>query len=163
MTPGFRQFPCRPVNHRKEDAMMIGDGALVLRGGILSAVLVLAGVVAPAAAGAQEAGKGPAAAETERGRARAPTRVMYDNGDVRVQEVVFGPGEMGQYISRPFRVIRVLQGGTMLRIYPEGRSETVVYRTGDVIVYEPEQPFVPKNVGDTDIVLFVVALKSTTR
>jgi hypothetical protein len=163
MTSGFRQFPCRPVDHQKEDAMMIGDGSLVLRGGVLSAVLVLAGVVVPAAAGAQEGGRGPAAAEAERDRARTPARVMFDNGEVRVQEVVFGPGEMGQLIARPFRVIRVLQGGTMLRIYPEGRSETVVYRTGDVIVYEPEQPFVPKNVGSTDIVLFVVALKSTTR
>lgn len=89
-----------------------------------------------------------------------PTRVLFDNHEVRVQEVTFRPGEQGVNAPRPFRVIRVLEGGTMQRTHPDGRTDLIVYKTGDVIVYQAEKAFVPKNVGTTDIVFFVVALKS---
>lgn len=101
-------------------------------------------------------GLGSAAAQAQ----REPTRVLFDNHEVRVQEVTFRPGEQGVNAPRPFRVIRVLEGGTMQRTHPDGRTDLIVYKTGDVIVYQAEKAFVPKNVGTTDIVFFVVALKS---
>lgn len=101
-------------------------------------------------------GLGSAAAQAQ----REPTRVLFDNDEVRVQEVTFRPGEQGVNAPRPFRVIRVLEGGTMQRTHPDGRTDLIVYKTGDVIVYQAEKAFVPKNVGTTDIVFFVVALKS---
>lgn len=91
--------------------------------------------------------------------AQGPTRVLFDNGKVRVQEVRFRPGDEGPNIPRPFRVIRVLEGGTMQRLYADGRTEDVVYNTGEVKVYEADKPFVPRNIGKSDIVLYVVALK----
>ena len=91
--------------------------------------------------------------------AREPTRLFFDNARVRVPEVRFKPGDEGPNTPRPFRVIRVLQGGIMQRTYGDGRTETVEYKTGEVKVYEAEKPFVPKNIGKSDIVLYVVALK----
>lgn len=113
------------------------------------------GVFAAGAAPAQDP-----SAPVRGGPGWQPTRVIYDDARVRVQEVTFLPGEIGVNRIRPFRVMRVLEGGTMLRTYADGGTETIVYKTGDVIVYETEEPFVPKNVGSTDIVFFVVVPKA---
>lgn len=48
-------------------------------------------------------------------RQAAATKVLFDNGRVRVQEVTFKPGDQGPGILRPFRVIHILEGGTMRR------------------------------------------------
>lgn len=91
------------------------------------------------------------------------TKVLYDDDRVRVQEVTFKPGDQGPNVSRPFRIIRVLQGGTMRRSYGHGLDEDIEYRTGDVKVFPAEGPFIPKNMGQSDIVLYVVALKEPKR
>lgn len=91
--------------------------------------------------------------------AHAQTQVLFDDGTVRVQEVRFKPGDEGPSIPRPFRVIRVLEGGAMDRIHPDGRTERVQLKTGEVTVHEADGPYVPRNVGNSDIVLYVVALK----
>lgn len=88
-----------------------------------------------------------------------PTKVLFENDRVRVQEVTFRPGDQGPKIARPFRIIRVLEGGTLQRTYSDGRTETVVYKTGEVRVHEAEEPYVPRNVGKSYITFYVVALK----
>lgn len=112
------------------------------------------------AAGALALGSAAAHAQADPKPQREPTRVLFDNDEVRVQEVTFRPGEQGANAPRPFRVLRVLEGGPIERTHPDGRTDLIVYKTGDVIVYQAEKAFVPKNVGTTDIVFFVVALKS---
>lgn len=87
-----------------------------------------------------------------------PSQTVYEDGNICVQEVRFRPGDQGANIRRPFRVVRVLEGGTLERAYPDGRTETVEFRTGEVKVLEAESPYIPRNVGKTDVVLFVVAL-----
>lgn len=89
----------------------------------------------------------------------APAEVIFDDDKVRVRELRFKPGDMGPDIVRPFRVIRVLEGGTMRRTYRDGRRDDVQYKAGQTKVYEREGPFAIQNVGPTDIVLFVVSLK----
>lgn len=89
----------------------------------------------------------------------APAEVLFDDGKVRVQELRYKPGDMGPNIVRPFRVIRVVQGGTIRRTYPDGRTEDIEYKTGQTAVQEKEGPFGIQNVGTTDVVFFVVALK----
>lgn len=95
----------------------------------------------------------PAAAQ------EGPTKVLFDDGNVRVQELRYKPGAEGPSIARPVRVIRVLEGGTMQRIYPDGKSEHIPYRPGDVKVYPAEGPYRLRNVGTSDIVLYVVAIR----
>lgn len=124
---------------------------------LLTVAVMAAGMMTASPAMAQEKAKERKAAKAE--QAKVPTRVLFDNDKVRVQEVTFRPGDQGPNIPRPFRIIRVLEGGTIQRIYPDGRTENVVYKTGEVKVYEADKPFVPKNVGKSDIVLYVVALK----
>jgi len=124
--------------------------------GLLTAAFMLAGVTAsPAVAQEKAADRKAAKAKQE----SVPTKLLFENGKVRVQEVTFRPGDQGPNIPRPFRIIRVLKGGTIQRTHPNGKIDKVVYKTGEVKVYEPDNPFVPKNVGKSDIVLYVVALK----
>lgn len=125
--------------------------------GLLTVAVIVAGVTTASSAMAQEKAKAREAAKAE--PQWEPTRVLFDNDKVRVQEVTFRPGDQGPNIPRPFRIIRVLKGGTIERIHPDGRSDKVVYKTGEVKVYEADKPFVPKNVGKSDIVFYVVALK----
>lgn len=124
--------------------------------GLLVVALMAAGVTASAAM-AQDQAKDRKAANA----GKESTKVLFDNDKVRVQEVTFKPGDQGPNAARPFRIIRVLKGGTIQRIFPDGRIENVVYKTGEVKVYEADRPFVPKNIGKSDIVLYVVALKDS--
>ena len=90
----------------------------------------------------------------------APAEVLFDDGEIRVQELHFQPGGVGPDMVRPFRVIRVIEGGTMRRTFPDGRRDDIHYKTGETRVFEREGPFAIQNVGKTNIVLFVVALKA---
>ena len=83
----------------------------------------------------------------------------FDDGNVRVQEVRFQPGDVGKTIARPPRVIRVLQGGTIRRTYPDGRFDDVQYKTGETRIYGADPVFGIRNVGKTEIVFFVVAIR----
>jgi hypothetical protein len=126
------------------------------QGRSLALVVMVAAVISASSATAQDPARPGKAAKPP----QVPTRVLFDNDKVRVQEVTFRPGDQGPNIPRPFRVIRVLEGGTMRHTYTGGRTETVVYRTGEVVVREAENnPYVPRNVGKSTIVFYVVALK----
>ena len=128
--------------------------------GLLAIAFTVAGVSASPAM-AQEKAKERKAAKAE--QASESTKVLFDNDKVRVQEVTFKPGDQGPNIPRPFRILRVLKGGTIQRTFPDGKTDNVVYKTGEVKVYEADKPFVPKNIGKSDIVFYVVALKEPTK
>ena len=114
----------------------------------LVSVFMLAGVVAsPAMA------QGEARAE---GLKSTANRLFRDNR-VRVTEVTYKPGAEGKSRKRPFRVVRALTSGTLQRIYADGRTEDVVWEAGQVRVFEKDkEPFGTKNVGTSDLVLFLV-------
>ena len=84
---------------------------------------------------------------------------FFDDGNVLVREVRFQPGDVGKTIARPPRVIRVLQGGTMRRTFADGRIDDVEYKTGETRVYGADPVFGIRNVGKTEIVFFVVAIR----
>ena len=46
----------------------------------------------------------------------------------------------------------------MERAYPDGKKETVEWKAGQV-KYFPKETFTNRNVGKTDVVLFVTTLK----
>ncbi len=121
--------------------------------GFLAIAFTVAGMTASPAM-AQDKAKEATSAGKE------TTKVLFDNDRVRVQEVTFKPGAQGQNTARPFRIIRVLKGGIIQRTHPDGKTDKVVYKTGEVKVYEADKPFVPKNMGKSDIVFYVVALKA---
>ncbi len=122
--------------------------------GLLAVAFMVAGVTASPAM-AQDQAKDRKVANA----GKEATKVLFDNDKVRVQEVTFKPGAQGPNAARPFRIIRVLKGGTIQRIFPDGKTDNVVYKTGEVKVYEADKPFVPRNISKSNIVLYVVALK----
>jgi len=70
----------------------------------------------------------------------------------------FRPGDETSVAEQPFRLIRVLQGGTVQYTYPDGKIEKIVWKAGDVKGLEPTNA-APKNVGKTTYLAMVVILK----
>ena len=90
-------------------------------------------------------------------------KVYFENDAVRVFEVTFKPGDAAANIERPLRVIRVLKGGTLTLIYPDGKKEKLPWKTGEVKVRQPSPAYSPKNEGKSDIVLYVVYVKQAKK
>jgi hypothetical protein len=87
-------------------------------------------------------------------------KVLVDDAKVRVYETSLKPGDENTgIVSSSSRVIRVLQGGTMLYTYADGKKETLERKTGDVYRSEPGPAYSSKNVGKTDVKLYIVQLK----
>ena len=126
---------------------------------LLVSAFIFGGVVQPAAAQEKmkEAKKEAPAAKAEKGK--ATTKDLFENDKVRVFEATFKPGDEGANVARPFRIIRALKGGTIQRTYADGKTENIVWKTGEVKAVGPDPVFTPKNIGKTDIVFFVVNVK----
>ncbi len=120
---------------------------------LLVPAFMLAGLAASTAI-AQDKAK---AAKAEKGK--ATIKALFENDKVRVVESTFKPGDEGPNVARPFRVVRPLQGGTLTRIWPGGKKDTEVFKTGETQAQEAATAFVPKNEGKSDIVLFIVFVK----
>lgn len=54
------------------------------------------------------------------------------------------------------RVVRALKGGTVLRTYADGKTEKSEWKTGEVQIQEPGPQYTARNVGKTEVVLYVV-------
>ncbi len=129
--------------------------ATVLTGLLVPAFFVAAVVATPAMA--QEKGKDAKAVAAKQGE--PIQKVFLENETVRVFEVTFRPGDAGATVERPQRVIRVLKGGTLTLIYPDGKKEKLGWKTGEVKVRQATPPYSPKNEGKSNIVLYVVYVK----
>ncbi len=98
-------------------------------------------------------------AKAEKGK--ATQTVLLDNDKVRAFEVQYKPGDENPAVpSASFRVVRALKGGTLQRIYTDGKTEKVEWKTGEVRLNEPSKiGYNTKNIGKSDLVLYVVVLK----
>jgi hypothetical protein len=94
------------------------------------------------------------------GARKATTKVMAENARVRAYEVRFAPGaENASVPASSTRVVRVLSGGTLERTYADGKTEKVTYRTGEVRINESSLAFSTKNIGSSEVRLYVVQMK----
>lgn len=91
----------------------------------------------------------------------AKVTVLTENDKVRVFEVEFKPGDENKAVpSASSRVVRALKGGTLMRTYADGKTQNVEWKTGQVRFNEAEKTaYSTKNVGKSDILLYVVVLK----
>lgn len=101
--------------------------------------------------------KAAPAAKAEKGK--STTKVLFENDKVRVLEVTYKPGDASPNVARPARVIRTLKGGTLESTYADGKKEKRETKAGEVIFRDASTPYTPKNVGKSDVVLFVVYVK----
>lgn len=122
----------------------------------LAAAFVLGSTPTTAQDKAKDAKAAPAM-KAEKGK--AVQKVLLDNDKVRVFEVTFKPGDEGENIARPYRINRALKGGTLQRTYADGKTEKVEWKTGEVRAVGPDPAFTPKNIGKTEVVLYVMVLK----
>ena len=120
---------------------------------------MLAGVAANSAF-AQDKAKAAPAAKTEKGK--STMKVLIDNDKVRVFERTYKPGDTNEEApTSSYRVNRTLKGGTLERTYPDGKKEKIEVKTGTVRYLEPSKggKYTVKNIGNTEIVSFVIVLK----
>jgi len=101
-----------------------------------------------------------AVAQEKAAKATVKPKVLLENDKVRVYEVTQTPGAENSNIpSSSYRIVRALKGGTLQRSYADGKKETVVWKTGEVRWTAPSPAYTAKNIGKTEILLYVVQLK----
>jgi hypothetical protein len=124
---------------------------------IASTFLIAAILAVPATA--QDKAKPAAAKADEKKAAAIPGRkVLFENDKVLAYEARFKPGEGSPARERPPRIVRALSDGTMLRTYGDGKTEKIEWKTGDT-KWLPKDNFANKNVGKTEVVLYIVEPK----
>jgi len=96
---------------------------------------------------------------TPRDPKKATVNVLLENNAVRVYEASIPAGAEAANIPRPYRIGRALQGATIQRIYADGKTEAVQWKTGEVKALGPDRQYKPKNVGKTDFLVYVVEIK----
>jgi hypothetical protein len=129
--------------------------------GLLVAAFLLTGAVANPAL-AQDKAKDAKAAPAAKAEKGAPkVTVIMENDKVRAYEAQFKPGDEFKAVpSANSRVVRALKGGTIMRHYADGKTVKVEYKTGEVKFVEAEKTaYTAKNVGKSDIHLYIVMLK----
>lgn len=120
--------------------------------GLFVAVFMLAGVSANQALAQEKAKSAPPKFER---------KVLLENDKVLVLEARWKPGAESMSGTLPVRVIRALKAGTLQRNYPDGKKGLITqFKTGEVKFFEAEkEPFALKNIGKSELVLYVVYLK----
>jgi hypothetical protein len=91
--------------------------------------------------------------------AKAARTILAESDKIQALEIRQKPGESNSPTTTTTRVIRALQGGKLLRTYADGKTDTIEWKTGEVQIQGPGPQFTAKNVGSTEIVLYVVLLK----
>jgi hypothetical protein len=83
---------------------------------------------------------------------------------LRAARVVWRPAKLE---SANYRVNYTIKGGTLERTYADGKKEKVEVKAGMTRYLEPAKTpggkYTNKNIGTTDIVSYVVLLKSRSR
>jgi hypothetical protein len=97
-------------------------------------------------------------AKAEKGQ--ATIKIMAENDKVRAYETWYKAGDTNaNIVTSALRVVRALQGGTLMRIYADGKTEKVEWKTGEVKILQAGVQYTTKNVGKTDFVTYTVLVK----
>ena len=83
---------------------------------------------------------------------------LLENDRVEVVRMVSRPGDKGAMKKRPDRVLYVIQGAKVRLHYPDGRTEDVVRKTGEV-VYLEANTMQTENIDTKDLDYISVHLK----
>lgn len=127
--------------------------------GLLVPAFVLTGLVASPVFAQEKAKDAKAAPAAKDDKGKATRKVLAENEKMTVMELRQKPGEVNTPNSSATRAVRALEGATILRTYSDGKTETKVWKAGDVEIQVPGPAYTTKNTGKTDFVAYVVVLK----
>ena len=102
-----------------------------------------------------------ASAQSDLPASAVVNKVLINNDTVQVYESTFAPGAEASDRPRPYRIVRALTDGTLLRAYADGRRETIEWKAGDVREVGPDAQYKSKNVGQGVFIQYVVIPKLT--
>jgi hypothetical protein len=95
--------------------------------------------------------------------AEVTTTVLLENDKVKVFEHRFQPGDENHNVPRNARVLRAMNAGTLQRIYPDGKTQNVEWKAGEVkfnpAIVGTGPQYTTKNVGQSELVLYLVEIK----
>lgn len=121
--------------------------AAALRGLLISAFLIT-GIVANSAIA------------QEKVTSTAKMTVLLENDKVRVYETTYAPGAENKTVATSsVRIVRAIKGGTLQRTYADGKTENVVWKSGEVRQIDPGATYSVKNIGKTEMDLYIVQVK----
>ena len=84
---------------------------------------------------------------------------IFENSKIRVVEATWKPGSESTGMELRARVTRGLKGGTLTRIYADGKKEKVKFKSGEVRYGDPTPMAIIKNTTKSTVVLYSVFLK----
>jgi quercetin dioxygenase-like cupin family protein len=86
-------------------------------------------------------------------------KVKLENDRVRVLEFTSEPGDKEDWHFHPAFVVYVVSGGTLRITTPDGKSEDVEFKAGDIRYREP-RTHRTENIGKTTLHAIIVELES---
>ena len=92
-------------------------------------------------------------------KSQTTAKVVLENARVRVRDVTFPPGETPMHTHELAHVGVVIQGGTLVFKYPDGKSETAKLDAGGAGFREANVTHQPVNTGSTPVRVIEVELK----
>ncbi len=87
------------------------------------------------------------------------SKVVLENARVRVKDVTFAPGTSAMHTHELAHVGVVIQGGTLVFRYPDGKTETAKLDAGGVGFRDANVSHEPTNIGKTPVRVIEVELK----
>ena len=117
-----------------------------------AALATFAFVASPMDASTQA--QGAAAADS-----KSTSKIVLENDRVRVKDVTFPPGITGMHTHDLPHVGVVIQGGTLVFRYPDGKTETAKLEAGGVGFRGANVSHEPNNTGKTPVRVIEVELK----
>jgi mannose-6-phosphate isomerase-like protein (cupin superfamily) len=125
--------------------------------------IFIAGIAAGAALTAALAAASTSVANPADGfqpqKAEANVKVVLENDRVRVRDVTFPPGVTGMHTHKLPHVGVVIDGGTLVFRYPDGKTETAKLDRGGAGFREADVTHEPTNPGKTPVRVIEVELK----
>jgi mannose-6-phosphate isomerase-like protein (cupin superfamily) len=125
--------------------------------------IFIAGIAAGAALTAALAAASTSVANPADGfqpqKAEANVKVVLENDRVRVRDVTFPPGVTGMHTHKLPHVGVVIDGGTLVFRYPDGKTETAKLDRGGAGFREANVTHEPTNPGKTPVRVIEVELK----
>ncbi len=138
----------------------MGNARKAFRSGLAAGITVgiVAGALATWIGAASEI---RVAAEAPQGAATNTSKVVFENSRVRVKDATFMPGVQnpGMHTHDLAHVGVVIQGGTLVFRYPDGKSETMELPVGGVVFRDANVTHEPINTGKAPVRVIEVELK----